>query len=114
MIYYSTMPRPHRYRSLPDDPLHATKPIPGVPLDVQSGHMLELRQLQNSIAAGYDARDDRMLALALSDTLSRADMAVATGLAKSRVDQLIRGRSAWYDEQRRLAAAERVVRHLPS
>ena len=52
--------------------------------------MRELRRLSNAVADAYFARDDKMLALALSESLSRADMARATGLNKSRVDQIIR------------------------
>ena len=52
-----------------------------------------------------------MTAWALSNSLSRQDMAVATGLAKSRVDQIIR---ETYELERSLSAracAQRVARH---
>ena len=49
--------------------------------------MRELRQAQNLIADGHAVRDGLMHAWALTNTLSRRDMALATGLAKSRVDQ---------------------------
>jgi galactose-1-phosphate uridylyltransferase len=50
----------------------------------------ELRELSNGIASAYRRRDELIQALALSNSLSREDMARATGLAKSRVDQIIR------------------------
>ena len=84
------MSKKHRHDALPPTPLTPTKPVPGVALRVQIEHMEELRHTQNDIAAGYLRRDQLMQAWALSNTLSREDMAVATGLAKSRVDQLIR------------------------
>lgn len=108
------MPKPHRYRDLPTAQLHPTKPVPGVPVNVQVEHMRELRELQNQISVGYLSRDDRMVALVLSNTLSRADMAVATGLAKSRVDQIIRETAARDEDRRAQAARERTSRHLPS
>ena len=52
--------------------------------------MRRLRAMHNDIPLGYQRRDGQMTAWALSRSLSRADMAVATGLAKSRVDQIIR------------------------
>lgn len=108
------MPKAHRHRELPEVLLKPAKPVPGVSVAVQSEHMLELRQLQNNVAQGYWARDDRMAALALSHTLSREDMAVATGLAKSRVDQVLRELAARYAEHRREAGTHRITPHTPS
>ena len=83
IVYYS----PHVRRSTATTPslhpLTPTKPVPGVALRVQLDHMEELREAQNDIAAGFLRRDQLMQAWALSNTLSREDMAVATGLAKS-------------------------------
>jgi hypothetical protein len=52
--------------------------------------MRALRAIHNEIPLGYQKRDGQMTAWALSNSLSRVDMAIATGLAKSRVDQIIR------------------------
>jgi len=52
--------------------------------------MRKLRAMHNEIPLGYQRRDGQMTAWALSNSLSRRDMAIATGLAKSRVDQIIR------------------------
>ena len=52
--------------------------------------MRALRAIHNEIPLGYQKRDGQMTAWALSNSLSREDMASATGLAKSRVDQIIR------------------------
>lgn len=52
--------------------------------------MHALRAMHNEIPLGYRKRDDQMTVWALSDSLSRQDMATATRLAKSRVDQIIR------------------------
>jgi hypothetical protein len=105
------MPKNHRYAELPDDELVPSRPLPDVPISVQVAHMRELRAAQNGIAARYRQRDALMQAWALSNTLSRADMAAATGLAKSRVDQLIREATEQDIERRNAAAAERVTRH---
>jgi uncharacterized protein with beta-barrel porin domain len=108
------MPKSHRYRELPEVPLQPMKPVPDVSITVQSEHMRELRQLQNNVAQDYWSRDDRMAAFALGNTLSREDMAVATGLAKSRIDQILREVAARYAEHRRNSGAERIARHAPS
>jgi hypothetical protein len=107
------MPKDHRYSLLPDEALTPTRPVPGVPLVVQEDHMRELREAQNQIANGHAVRDGLMQAWALSNTLSRHDMAVATGLAKSRVDQLIREASERDIARRNREAAQRVRRHMP-
>jgi hypothetical protein len=43
--------------------------------------------IHNEIPLGYQKRDGQVTAWALSNSLSREDMAIATGLAKSRVDR---------------------------
>jgi hypothetical protein len=82
--------RHHRHDLLPDEDLRPTDPVPHVGLDVQAASMRELRAMHNEIPLGYRKRDGQMTAWALSNSLSRNDMAIATGLAKSRVDQIIR------------------------
>jgi hypothetical protein len=52
--------------------------------------MRALRAKHNEIPLEYQRRDGEMIVWALSNSLSREDMAIATGLAKSRVDQIIR------------------------
>ena len=106
------MAKPHRYTLLPLEDFEPTTPVPGVPLEVQRAHMRELRVLQNGISEHHWLRDDRMAALALSNALSRVDMAVATGLVRSRVDQVIREQALWYDERRRREGEARVARHM--
>jgi hypothetical protein len=46
--------------------------------------MRALRAIHNEIPVGYQRRDGHMTAWALSNTVSREDMAFVTGLAKSR------------------------------
>jgi hypothetical protein len=75
---------------LPEEDLRPSRPVPHATVDDQAASMLELRALHNEIPLGYRNRDARMTALAISNSLSREDMAIATGLAKSRVDQIIR------------------------
>jgi hypothetical protein len=75
--------------------------------------MEELRDLSNSIAGAFRARDQRLLALASSGSLSRRDMATATGLNKSRVDQIIREMAEAEQAAKNAAAHETVQRHLP-
>jgi len=82
--------RHHRHDLLPDEDLQPTHPLPHVPLEVQAASMRELRAMHNEIPLGYQRRDGQMTAWALSNSLSRHDMAIATGLAKSRVDQIVR------------------------
>jgi hypothetical protein len=107
------MPKSHRYALLPEEPLTPTRPIPGVPVAVQEQHMRELRSAQNQIANGHAVRDGLMQAWAMSNTLSRHDMAVATELAKSRVDQLIREATERDVARRNTEAAERIRRQMP-
>ena len=108
------MPKRHRYNALPDEDLTPTRPIRDVPIAVQRDHMRELRESQNQIVNAHAIRDSLMLAWALSNTLSRHDMALATGLAKSRVDQLIREAAERDITRRNAEAAERVRRHMPA
>jgi hypothetical protein len=112
-LLFTGMPKPHRYQRLPDGELTPTRPVPGVSIEVQQDHMRELREAQNRIVDGHAVRDSLMQAWALSNTLSRHDMALATGLAKSRVDQLIREATERDIAIRNRAARERVGRHMP-
>lgn len=82
------MRRP-RHALLPADELQPSFVPAGENPAVRAGHMGRLRELSNAIADGYRERDELLLALAASQTLSRRDMATACGLAKSRVDQII-------------------------
>jgi hypothetical protein len=49
-------------------------------------------KLHNEIPLGYEKRDGQMTPWALSNSLTREHMAVANGLAESRVDEIIRER----------------------
>lgn len=82
--------RHHRHDVLPDDDLQPTHSVPHVPIEVQAASMRTLRAMHNEIPLGYQKRDGQMTAWALSNSLSREDMTIATGLTKSRVDQIIR------------------------
>lgn len=82
--------RLHRHQLLPDVALQPHDPVPSVSVESQEAKMRELRAAHNKAALGYRERDGLMTAWALSNTVSRRDMARATGLAKSRVDQIIR------------------------
>lgn len=107
------MSRPHRHDHLADQEFLPTDRIDGITPAAQAEHMRELRTLHNRIADGYRARDERMLALATSNALSRRDMARATGLVESRVNQIIRELAEAGQRRRNKAAAERVARHMP-
>lgn len=87
------------------------QPISDVSLESQADKMRELRAAQNRGARGYRERDDLMVAWALSNTLSRADMAVAIGRAPSRVNQIIRSTAARENEMRAQALHSRAARH---
>jgi hypothetical protein len=108
------VPKQHRYERLPEEKLTPTRPVSGVPIEVQEEHMRVLRQAQNQIADAHAVRDGLMQAWALSNTLSRHDMALATRLAKSRVDQLIREATERDIAKRNEAARELVAGHTPS
>lgn len=107
------MPRSHRHALLDSDELLPTFTRSYHDYGSQVASMRELRELSNNIATGYRQRDKRMQALALSGSLSREDMARATGLAKSRVDQIIRELTEEDARIRAVAAEERVSRHMP-
>lgn len=105
--------RPHRYALLPDEDLQPTDPVPHVAVERQAEAMRELRSMHNQIPNGYLKRDRQMQAWALSNSLSRRDMAVATGLVKSRIDQIVRDLTLADDARKAREAVERVRRHLP-
>ena len=75
--------------------------------------MRELRKLQNDAATAFRMRDEAMAAWAVSNTLSREDMAVATGLVVSRVNQIVRSTYVRETESKAAAMREQALRHLP-
>lgn len=98
---------------LPDEDLRPTHTPMGVDPDSQAANLRELRALENAGRSAIWLRDDRMVALALSGSVSRPDMARAIGVSTSRVDQLIAAHHARLDEQRTAELRERAQRHLP-
>jgi hypothetical protein len=80
----------HRHHLLPDVDLAPLRPLAHVPGAEQAERMHQLRAAQNRVAAAYIERDRLIASWARADRLSRHDMAVATGLAKTRIDQIIR------------------------
>jgi hypothetical protein len=75
--------------------------------------MREIRELTNNLAGAYLRRDELFHALALSNSLSRQDMARAAGLNKTRVDQIIREMAEEDQRRKNIEAEERVRRHMP-
>jgi hypothetical protein len=108
------MPRSHRHVALPEKPPRPASAVHGADYERQAAAMAALRELTNQIGKAFRARDERLLALAISHSLSRRDMAIATGLNKSRVDQIIREMADEQDRLRARALRERVRRHLPT
>jgi hypothetical protein len=104
------MPRSHRYDLLPDEPLEAVDRRDAITSQAQAENMKELRSLHNAIPAAYGLRDDRMYAFALSNALSRRDMATAVGLAESRVNQIVRERADLQQAGWNAAGAARTAR----
>lgn len=106
---------PPRYEVLPlDDPaLWPEQPVLGVDHDVQAQSMRLLRQLHNEIPNGYINRDRKMQAWALSNSLSRHDMARAIGVHKTRVDQIVRELTLLDQERKAKEIIERLRRHMP-
>ncbi len=72
--------------------------------------MRRLRELHNEIPNGYSKRDRQMQAWALSNSLSRHDMARAIGVHKTRVDQIVRELTL-LDQER--TARELIARMRP-
>lgn len=104
---------PPRYEVLADEDLQPTSPVHGVPIEVQARSMRELRTMHNEIPTSTIARDRQMQAWALSNSLSRQDMAIAVGLVKSRVDQIIRDLTLLDQARNAREAYERLRRHMP-
>jgi hypothetical protein len=75
--------------------------------------MREIRELSDGIASAHRRRDELLAALALSHSLSRADMARAAGLSKARIDQILFEMATEDARRRQVEGEERVRRHLP-
>jgi hypothetical protein len=82
-------------------------------VELQAKSMRKLRELHNEIPNGFMKRDRQMQAWALSNSVSRQDMAIAVGLAKSRVDQIIRDLTLMDQARKAREAYERLARHMP-
>jgi DNA-binding MarR family transcriptional regulator len=76
--------------------------------------MREIRELTNNIASAHHRRDQLLAALALSNSLSRRDMARAAGVTKARVDQIIREVAEENQMRMQREGEERVNRHMPT
>jgi hypothetical protein len=112
IVYYATMPRPHRHATIDEDLLPSwTTRSHDYARQVES--MREIRELTNNVAGAYRRRDELFHALALSNSLSRQDMARAAGLNKTRVDQIIREMAEEDQRRKNVEAEERVRRHMP-
>lgn len=98
---------------LPDEDLQPTHTPLGVDRDSQAESLRELRTLTNAGRAIEWWRDDRLVSLAQSGSVSRPDMARAISVSTSRVDQLIANHYKTIQDQRNAAAREQVLRHLP-
>ena len=96
---------------LPEAELLPAQPVPNVSIESQAEKMRKLRAAQNRGACGYRERDELMVAWALSNTLSRGDMAIAIGRAPSRVNQIIRSTSAQEAEIKTRELHARAARH---
>jgi hypothetical protein len=113
VTYYLFMPnKSSRYEVLPDEDLRPSHPVPGVPLERQAEAMRELRAIHNEIPNGFIRRDRQMQAWALSNSLSRPDMAIAVGMHKSRVDQIIRDLTLADRAIKAQRALEQIRRHM--
>jgi DNA-directed RNA polymerase specialized sigma subunit len=110
VVYYATMPRAHRYATVNDD-LLPTWTTRSHDYDRQVESMREIRELSNGIASAHRERDQRLAALALSNGLSRTDMARAAGLSKARIDQILFEVAEEDRRRKNVEAEERVRRH---
>ena len=107
------MSTPPRYEVLPDEDLQPANPVHGVAIELQAESMRKLRAMHNEIPNSTIQRDRQMQAWALSNSLSRQDMAVAVGLVKSRVDQIIRDLTLLDQARKAREAYERLRRICP-
>ena len=96
---------------LPTEMLQPTHTPLGVDRDYQVETLGRLRELENAGRRVRFDRDDLIAANALSNSLSRPDMARAIGVSRSRIDQIISSHHAVLQRRRNDAAAERVARH---
>lgn len=80
--------------------------------DRQVESMREIRELSNNIAVAHRERDQRLAALALSNSLSRTDMARAAGLSKARIDQILFEVAEEHHQRQHREGEARVRRHL--
>jgi hypothetical protein len=106
------MSRSNRYTTVSDD-LLPTWTTRSHDYERQVDSMREIRELTNAIASSHYRRDQLMAALALSNSLSRQDMARAAGLTKARVDQIIREVAEENVRRMQREGEERVRRHMP-
>jgi len=104
------MPRTHRYATVDND-LLPTWTTRSHDYDRQVASMREIRELSNGIASAHRQRDQRLAALALSNSLSRVDMARAAGLSKARIDQILFEVSEENQQRKNIEADERERRH---
>lgn len=88
-----------------------TAPVHGVPLDVQADSMRDLHRMSVAPEHPHELAD-QMVAWASSNSLSRADMAVATGLSVDEVRGIIRETAERDQDMTTRALRERAARHL--
>lgn len=108
------MPRSHRYSTATHDgELVPTWTTRSHDYARQVEAMREIRELSNGIATAHRQRDQLLAALALSQSLSRADMARAAGLSKPRIDQILHEVATENALRQQAAGEARVLRHMP-
>lgn len=109
------MPRAHRYSISDVDhaELVPTWTTRAHDYERQIEAMREIRVLSNNIAGAHRERDQLLGALALSQSLSRADMARAAGLSKPRIDQILYEVATENALRQQYEGEERVRRHMP-
>jgi hypothetical protein len=111
VVYYAAMPRAHRYATV-DEELLPTWTTRSHDYERQVESMRAIRELSNNIATAHRERDQRLAALALSNSLSRVDMARAAGLSKARIDQILFEVAEEHRERQQREGEARVRRHM--
>jgi hypothetical protein len=99
---------------LPQEDLRPSHTPLGVDPESQAESMRRLRDLENRGRQTEYDRNDLLCALALSNSLSRPDMARSIGVSRSRIDQLIRSHWQLLQSRKDAEATERVARHMPA
>jgi hypothetical protein len=96
-----------------DEDLQPTVPVEGVPVEVQANSMRLLRRMRVAPEHPHEL-PDQLVAWANSNSLSRSDMAIATGFDLDQVSQIIHETAERDHNLKAHALKQQAARHLPT